>query len=273
MARGRFKKPRPLRNRSGISTTLPYPAPNLEEFTEYIAAQENSVKSWLRRPEFSEVVGAIHQAYDSVRLVGKDVTPGLGRVCIVCHQSLFSAAGAIFRGVPVDSGGPSRRAVEAARTALALKLDPENAKRWLAEEERMSRWAARRAGEKPTKLRIDHKSLTGHLIADELQTFMISLSDSQLHFTPEFLFDLDFQPRAGGTETYSEYLETDCGEIAHHLGYLAAIHVTILKALDECANRSFAANAAYAHAIGEIGESVRLLKQKYPLQLPSELEN
>jgi hypothetical protein len=269
MARGRFKKPKPLASYgSGVNTTLPTPTEDLRRFTEYVAAQENRAKLLLKHDNFTGVVGAIDQAYESFRDKNEGVTPDLARICIVCHQCLFAAAAAIFRGNPHDAAGPSRRATEAARTALALMADPENGKRWLAYEERMSRWSARNSGTKPPKLRINYTALNGDLLADALAKFGGILSDVSLHFTPELLSRVHFQPQKAGRRIHSEYLETEESELANHLGFLAAIHFLILKALDRCTAARLSKNVAFLEALEGVAASFKLLKETHPFQLP-----
>jgi hypothetical protein len=57
----------------------------------------------------------------------------------------------------------TRGAVEAARTALGIKLDPENGAKWLSFNERMERWKKRTLNEKPKTLRIEMANVKGDL--------------------------------------------------------------------------------------------------------------
>ena len=139
----------------------------------------------------------------------------------------------------------SRRAIKAARTTLAINLDPENGKRWLAYEERVSRWSSRRAGEKPPSL--DYKALAGDALAEELNGLMGTYSDAEVHFTPEVLSGLDFQHRARRNGIYSEYLETNDSKLAHHLVSLAAANLCILKTMDRCVNGSLWQTRSFVH--------------------------
>ena len=106
---------------------------------------------------------------------------------------MFSAASSIARGTPLDAAAASRRALEGARTALAIKLDGKNAERWEAFEERLARWNARQGDDKPPRLRIEYDALQGDALAEKLAVLIGILSDGAVHFTPEYLSRLHFQ--------------------------------------------------------------------------------
>ena len=152
MSQFRFKKPKPVGREPSV--TLPAPRPGLKHFTKYLAAQFNRTQLFLSNEAFNAVIIAVDSAYEAVRHQNQNVTEGRGRFLIICHQALYSAASCLVRGTALDAAASSRRALEAARTALAIKLDARNAERWLAYNERLDRWKSRQAGEKPPKLRI-----------------------------------------------------------------------------------------------------------------------
>ncbi len=219
------------------------------------------------------VIAAIDGTYQSIRTENQGVSNGLARMVSTCHQSLYSAASCIARGVPLDAAAASRRALEAARTALAIKLDPKNAERWTAFEVRMARWQSHRANEKLPKLKIEFKVLEGDPLAEELQQEMGMLSDGAVHFTPEYLSRLDFQERKRGTEIHSEYLETDDREIAGDLKMLAAVHLLILKALDRCAGGGLSRSPGFVEGLREIVETAKVLFERYPVPANATPEN
>ena len=204
MARGRFKKPKPVASRTP-SVTLPRPSADLELFINYLGAQFNRTTLFLRNETFTRAVEAIDAAYAIPRPHNHLFTRGQARIFITCHQAMYSAASCLARGVPLDAAAASRRALEAARTALVIKLNDKNAERWRAYRERLSRWKARHANERPPKLRIDYAVLSGHVLAEKLACFIGILSDAAVHFTPEFLSRLDFQERKHGTQLFSQY--------------------------------------------------------------------
>jgi hypothetical protein len=174
----------------------------------------------------------------------------------VCHQGLFSAASCIARGIPLDAPAASRRALEAARVALAIKLDPANAEKWAAFEGRMARWDARDEKQKAPKLTINFNALKGDPLGDEAALQMGILSDIAVHFTPEYLSNVDFTVVDGGSQLYSDYIEDDDAEIARYLRSLVAVHMTILKIFDRCTDGAFLKNPAYRLAMAALQESV-----------------
>lgn len=136
MARVRFKKPNPLGSNTP-SVTLPRPSVALQRFTRYLAAEFNRSTIFLRNQVFTAVIAAIDSAYAAAGAENKNVTTGLVRILIACHQAMYSATSCLARGVPLDAAAASRRALEAARTALAIKVDPRNAEKWTAYKERL----------------------------------------------------------------------------------------------------------------------------------------
>jgi hypothetical protein len=270
MAR-RFKKPKPIRSGTPF-VTLPKPSPALGEFTAYLAAQFNRTTLFLRNEMFANVVAAVDAAYAAARTDNRQVTPGLARMYLTCHQAMFSGAACIAHGVPLDAAAASRRALEAARTALAIKLDRTNGERWIAYEDRMSRWRTRDMGEKPPNLKIKYDVLIDDEMGKQLACIFGILSDAAVHFTPEFLSRLDFKERDSGTMLFSEYLETDEQEIAHHLKMFAAVHLLILKALDRCCDGGFSAAPSFCASMEFIVTAARALYEKYPRTLDPELE-
>ena len=133
MSQFRFKKPKPVGRKPSV--TLPAPRPGSEHFTKYLAAQFNRTQLFLSNEAFSAVIIAVDSAYEAVRHQNQNVTEGRARFLVICHQALYSAASCLARGTPLDAAASSRRALEAARTVLAIKLDARNAQRWLAYNE------------------------------------------------------------------------------------------------------------------------------------------
>ncbi|MCC6589508.1 MAG: hypothetical protein IT168_22610 [Bryobacterales bacterium] len=124
MGRGRFKKFKPLSVKPLVD--LPVLDPALDEFVMYLAAQYNRSTIFLHNAAFGELVGAIGAANKVIPNSVSGITEMRGHVLIVCHQAFYSAASCIARGTPMDAASASRRTLEAARTALAVKLDARN---------------------------------------------------------------------------------------------------------------------------------------------------
>jgi hypothetical protein len=271
LARGRFKKPKALGSRTP-SVTLPRPNAAIEQFTMYIAAQFNRTTFFLQNETFTKVIVAVDIAYALARAEKQQITAGRARILLACHQAMYSAASCLARGLPLDAAAASRRALEAARTILAIKLDRQNGEKWMAYEERMSRWQARQADQRPPKLRIDYDVLRGDVLADKLATFIGILSDAAVHFTPEFFSRLDFQERKHSSEVFSEYLEADEHQIAQELKMLSAAHLLILKTIARCFGDSLNGPQQLPIALRGIAEAARGLYEKYPFTLRPEVE-
>jgi hypothetical protein len=233
-----------------------------------VAAQFNRTALFLR----NEIFTNIDAAYSAIKTDNRHVTPGLARIYIVCHQAMLSGAACIARGVPLDAAAASRRALEAARTALAIKLDRMNGDRWIAFDDRISRWRSRDKGERPPKLKINYEVLVGDEMGEQLANLIGILSDAAVHFTPEFLSRLDFENRASGTMVFSQYLEIDEQALADHVKAFAAVHLLILKALDRCCDGGLSSVHGFSASMKCIVTAAGGLYQKYPSRLAPELE-
>lgn len=162
-------------------------------------------------------------------------------------------------GSSLDATALSRRALEAARTALAIKLDPENAGRWAAEGERMEQWRLRQNDEKPRQMKIELRAMKSDPLAEELLREMGMLSDGGVHFTPEYLGSLDIQERRHGKELHSEYLESDLAKLASEIKTLACVHLLVLRAFDRCADGGLSRSPAFMEGIQRLEAAVRAL--------------
>lgn len=271
MARGRFKKPKPLGVRRP-SVALPRPNVAIEQFTTYVSAEFNRTAIFLQNEIFTRVIAAIDAAYASARAENQEITAGRARILLACHQAMYSAASCLARGVPLDAAAASRRALEAARTVLAVKLDGRNAERWTAYEGRLSRWQARQTDQTPPKLRIDYDVLKGDVLAEKLATFIGILSDSAVHFTPEFFSRLDFQERKHGGEVFLDYLEAGEDQAALELKMFAATHLLILRTIARCFGGGSGVPRHVPMALYDLAEAARGLYKKYPSTLRQECE-
>src|SRR5690349_5535824 len=120
---------------------------------DYIAAQRANIQSISQLRHFSLLGDLIDRLYErGVTLVPKSSPPPFGQLLLICHKSFLSALTLIGQAQPDDAAPISRRAIEAAKFALAVKRNPENAMKWAAYEQRMGRWQSREKGEKPKSL-------------------------------------------------------------------------------------------------------------------------
>src|ERR1017187_3676804 len=93
----------------------------------FIAGQRRNLDQLRQTQLFQDLIDSLDRAYRSVIEMVPELGPPIiyGRFALVWHKSMLSAATLIGQGQPEDAGGVTRRAVEAARVALAIKLNDE----------------------------------------------------------------------------------------------------------------------------------------------------
>src|SRR5262249_1802719 len=102
----------------------------------YLDVQASNLAEVRRLPEFGVVerVIALYQRSFALRPKPNDVR--FTQLFVICDGALHSAAATIGRALPADALGVTRRAVEAASLAAAIKADPANMEKWLDAEQR-----------------------------------------------------------------------------------------------------------------------------------------
>jgi hypothetical protein len=208
-------------------------------FGEFLAAQEDNLRQVSKLPEFTGLFSLVNLLYER----GFTIFAATGgqlyfaRLMLVCHRALFSAGATICRAQPDDAAGVTRRAIEAARIALAIKHDRKNLDRWARSEERVDRWTARIEGRKPKALRDEVQHPKGHPAGEWLARQLGVLSDAEVHFTPEFLLNRTWDTKdgeAGKKWLKLQYFEGNQRELEGALVLLAGTHGIILNVFDEC---------------------------------------
>jgi hypothetical protein len=152
----------------------------------------------------------------------------------VCHRTFLSAAMAIGSGLPEDGEAVTRRALEAAKTCLAVKADAANLEAWLSGEKRLERWRQRGQGEIPKNLAVHFTNVKGEPLYDELQTAIGELSDFGVHFTPEYFWRYSWEetPLPGGARDFSFGLNVGAIEMAFLM--LSKHYELIFRVFDRC---------------------------------------
>ena len=170
---------------------------------EFIAGQRENLETVRGAPHFRELIGAVDAAYKgAIGAVPRAGVPIIfARILLVCHKSRLSAATLIAQGQPEDSTGITRRALEAARVALAVKINDANALLWTAYQERHDRWLKRLQNEKPRSFIVRFADVQGDALIERIDTHLGILSDASVHFTPEFYSNLDWRSHGCPTET------------------------------------------------------------------------
>jgi hypothetical protein len=219
-------------------------------FPDYFAAQQANLEHLRRLPQYIRLLLPLEALYrQATDLVPPDTRPIFGRLLLLSHRSFLSAGALALRALPDDAEAVTRRAVEAARLALAFKHDPVNIERWLAEEQRTERWRRRQANERPDRdgLRLGIKYPTDE-ISETLGKLLGMLSDSAVHFTPEFLDRQSWRKVDEGGETVElrlGYFTDDQASVESSLSHLAADHFLCLKAFDMCFDHAFSRNTRW----------------------------
>jgi hypothetical protein len=224
---------------------------NLSEFLDH--DQENLLAIAKGLPHFNRVMPLIDELYDrslGLLLVADDRALFYGQSLMICHKAFLCAALTIGRRHPDDAAAITRRAIEAVSIARAVKHDPANLGRWQAYEKRLARWTARTAGERPSPFHPEIKYPPEHALLDQLRRFLGTLSDSFVHFTPEFFGARAWQTKRRGEEGEfaMPYMEVDQRVIERELIALGGIHTRILDLLDECFDGAFLADDPGASA-------------------------
>jgi hypothetical protein len=205
----------------------------------------------------------IHSLYSrAIQVVPRQTAPMFGQTLLLCHKAFLCAAVTIGRRHPDDAAPITRRAIEAASLAVAVKVNPQNFERWQDYKGRSARWAARHKGEKTPPFkppRIDYpRSL------DRLRSHLGTLSDAYVHFTPEFAAGQEWRRNRRGEQAYAElgYLTVDAEAIARELFISGSFYVEILEVLDsECFEGAFNKDAEWkkARKVLEVVDGEQLL--------------
>jgi hypothetical protein len=179
----------------------------IKQMDSYIQAQRNNLDIGRQIPLFRELIGDADRAYRAVvDAHPENASPIFGQFILICHRSLLSAATLTAQSQPDDGAAITRRAVEVARTALAIKLNDQNAGQWLSFQERHERWLKRQQNERPRTFQVHFQSIKGEPLIDDLDDMLGVLSDSAVHFTPEYYITLDWEERWESSEKGTIFL-------------------------------------------------------------------
>jgi hypothetical protein len=216
---------------------------------DFMAAQSQNAEALATKPHFASLVPLVDRMYVmATELAAPKHSPTLGKWLMICHREFLTAASQIVRGLPFDSHTNTRRAVEAATVALAIKRNRANVHEWLKEELRLQRWDARQEGKKPKGLpRNRFPELENEPLLQDLQQYFGIASDSFIHFTPEFLGHQDFSETPTGDGMVSiglNYFASE-PEILQHAIMLCRLHARILLVFDAVFDGVVSADAAW----------------------------
>lgn len=239
---------------------------SIDEFT---AAAKKNFETFAAHPFYAVGVRALDDAYSvAIRSAPQEGHPLIyGRLLLVCHKHMVSAANLIAACLPEDSVGISRRAVEAARLAVAIRLNDGNAEAWLSYQERNERWLKRQEGEKPKPFHIKYEDLKGDEVCEALNRYIGMLSDAYVHFTPEYYGVLGWEVKTyeeePGGQIFLNYFQSDTREIERHFILLMAIHGNILQALNRCLDGYLYRNTESKNAVDHFWRTAKSLNDGY----------
>lgn len=237
--------------------------------TEFTAAAAKNFALISQSPYYVDGVGSLDALYAiAIRTVPPEGFPVFyGRLLLICHKSMVSAANLIASCLPEDSVGITRRATEAAKVANAIHLNDKNAQQWLAEDKRHERWLQRQEGEIPKNFHVQFEDLKGDDLNAALGVFMGILSDAYLHFTPEFYATLGWQvitkPEGPGGYMHLSYFQPDVRELERHFMLLTSIHGKILAVFDRCYGGRFMQTDEYQKASDTFLSNSKRLNNDY----------
>ena len=237
----------------------------------YLEAQAHNLAELRRLPEFAFVERTLALYDRSFALRARDPDVRALQLFIVCDGALLSAAATIGRALPGDTIALTRRAIEAASLAAAIKADPANYERWLDEEKRLARWEERNEGRQP-------KGQPGCQVVyppsvNTLRSYLGTLSDAGVHLTPEFISTQRYrvEPIEGTSGGYLRiiYFETEQRELERALMLLASIHLEILEAFDGVFDGVFHRDTEWMRQREEIGRFGRVLAERFKAEAES----
>src|SRR5262245_16908868 len=178
---------------------------------EYVAAQHQNFEAIKGSLHYSRLIETVDRLYRTTVDLGPSHCPRVcfGKMLLMCHKSLLSAATLIARGQPEDAAPISRRAIEIGHLAVAVHLDPKNYVKWLDAERRMARHEERRRGQRPKNEPAQKwgKEILEHPSLSDLRSFLGLISDAYAHFTPEFEGNLAWSDEARPGDNLTIFLE------------------------------------------------------------------
>ena len=235
----------------------------------YIKAQRENLEVGKQSPYFKDLLEAIHRAYKvALGLKLADDYPRIfAKFFMICHKSLLSAGVLIAQRQPEDSGAITRRAVETAKTALAIKLNEKNVQLWIAFDDRHSRWVTRQKGGIPRPFHFRPEGIGDDPLMEMLNKYFGILSDTHVHFTPEFYSVLDWQERPAdegpGGEIGLNFFHTNDRQVELQFITLGTIHGRILDVFDRCFDGRFRQDAAMLSSLKNLWRIGKTLNDQY----------
>jgi hypothetical protein len=208
---------------------------------EYALAQQQNFDAIKDSPHYSRLLATVDHLYHTTVAVSPAHCPRVcfGKMLLMCHKSMLSAATLIARGQVDDASLVTRRAIEIGHLAVAVHLDSRNYLKWLDYDRRYARWQQRLKGQRP-KSEPTHKwskDILEHPLLVELRAVLGILSDAYAHFTPEFEGNLQWTDDTHSDQHPEIRLDDfDTTKRAIHRAFLnlAVVHLKLLDVFNAC---------------------------------------
>lgn len=241
----------------------------IDDFTR--AAWKNFA-TFSAHPMYARGVRALDAAYEAAitSLPSEGYPVIFGHLLLVCHKHMVAAANLIATCLPEDSAGITRRAVEAAKVATAIRLNEANTEAWLSFAARNDRWTRRQSNEKPGPFHVSFEDIKGDDDSEALSYYIGVLSDAYVHFTPEYYSTLSWEvtsytDREGG-QIFLNYFQADTQSIERHFILLMAVHGKILQAFDRCFKGQIYQTPLFKVALDHLWRTAKDLNDDYRLR-------
>ncbi len=231
----------------------------MEELIEFLNVQHAHLEENLGSAEFQGLFSPVDDAYEIAnKALPPEIDLAVRKLLLLCHRSFMVAVGLIAAGNPDDSVPVTRRAIEMARLAFALKHDPKNMAEWLAEEKRRERWEARNKGARPPRLNVKFELPSPHPLLDPLGQWEGILSDVAAHCTPEYLAGYEWERR--GESLLLSYIVKERDHILRTLRFVTVVHLKILELFNETTKDVLGTNKDWRDAM----EGIRAAGRAFP---------
>ena len=130
----------------------------------------------------------------------------------------------------------------------------------------MKRWKAREEGTRPAPYSTPKIELPeNHRVLNELNTFLGVLSDSYVHFTPEFDESQNWKVTSEGESIsfYLNYFTSEQKTIERELIRLAEAHGYVILIFDECLNGALREKGCWKTILDRFLKVINELKLQY----------
>jgi hypothetical protein len=236
--------------------------------TGYFREQKANLSRSSNWTDFIEIFTLVDELYvRAIALVPNNRPRIFGQILLVSHKSFLSAAALIGQAQPDDAAPITRRAIEAAQFAAAIRTNPAEIDAWLAFETRMQRWRDRQEGKKPKWLKPKLGDVDSGIkpTIDKLMQMHGVLSDFG-HFTPEYLFELDWEKN--DHNLHLNYFMREQRTLERQIILTSGTNLRILEVIDWCLDGAFKLDPDWPRLVDTLRERAAPLARKFERSKP-----